>query len=97
MTSIQNILKKLDISEVGRYDNHFYVIQLQDSDEYARMYTKLNKNAVNTEYPNFGTNTNNSTIKVTNYFEIDDNGISYNIFLVADFDKDEYFVRIGEK
>ncbi len=97
MTSVKNILSKLEIEDTGRYDNHFYIIKLKDSDDYARMYTKLNKNAINTEFPNFGTNTNKSTVKVTNYFEIDDEDTTYNIFLVADFDKDSYYVKIGEK
>ena len=45
---IKNILKRLDIEDSGRYENHFYVITLKDSNAYARMYTKLDKNAINT-------------------------------------------------
>ena len=56
---IKDILARLGIEETGRYDNHFYIIQIENSDEYAKMYTKLEKNAINTEYPTFGTNTNN--------------------------------------
>lgn len=96
-TNIKEILKTLDITKTGSYKNHFYVIDLEDSDEYARMYTKLSKNAINTESPNFGTNTNNTTVKVTNYFELDLENITYNIFLIADFDKDTYYIKIGEK
>ena len=91
------ILKRLKLKDTGIYDNHFYVIQLQNSDEYAKMYTQLDENAVNTEYPNFETNTNNSTIKVTNYFEIEEKNVTYNIFLIADFDADKYYIKIGEK
>ena len=97
MTNIKNVLNKLELDETGHYDSHFYIIKFDGSDAYARAYTKLNRNAVNTEFPNFGVNTNNSTVKITNYFELDDEGTSYNIFLIADFDKDEYFVKIGEK
>jgi hypothetical protein len=61
------------------------------------MYTKLSKKAINTEYPSFGTNTNNNTIKITNYFEIEEDNITYNIFLIADFDNDLYYIKIGER
>ena len=98
MTSnIKNILKRLEIEDSGRYENHFYVISLTDSNDYARMYTKLDKNAINTEYPEFTANSNNTTEKVINYFEIDEDEITYNIFLFADFKNDKYYVKIGEK
>ena len=72
MTSdIRDVLKKIDVKDTGRYENHFYIIDLADSNEYAKMYTKLDKNAINTEYPEFTKNTNNSTVKVVNYFELD--------------------------
>ena len=93
--TIKNILSRLDIQETGSYDNGFYVINIENSDEYAKMYTKLSKNAVNTEFPTFGTNTNNSTIKVTNYFELDEDNYTHNIFLIADFDLDKYYLKIG--
>ena len=92
---IQNILSRLDITDTGTYDNQFYIINIENSDEYAKMYTKLSKNAINTEFPTFGTNTNNTTIKVTNYFELDENNRTYNIFLIADFDNDKYYLKIG--
>jgi hypothetical protein len=92
---IQNILNRLGIEETGVYNNRFYVVDIENSDEYAKMYTKLSKNAINTEFPTFGTNTNNSTVKVTNYFEIEEDNSTYNIFLIADFDNDKYYVKIG--
>ena len=61
------------------------------------MYTKLDKNAVNTEYPEITSNTNNTTEKIVNYFEIEEDEITYNIFLFADFKNDKYYVKIGEK
>lgn len=94
---IKAILKRLELEDTGKYDNQFYVISLESSDEYAKTYTKLSKNAINTEFPAFGTNTNNNTIKITNYFELDEGNDSYNIFLIADFDKDMYYLKIGEK
>jgi hypothetical protein len=92
---IQNILSRLEINETGAYDNRFYIINIADSDTYAKMYTKLSKNAINTEFPTFGTNTSNSTVKVTNYFEIEEDNEIYNIFLIADFDNDKYYLKIG--
>ena len=92
---IQSILDRLGIEETGRYDNHFYIIPIEDSNAYARMYTKLEKNAINTEYPTFGTNTSNSTVKITNYFELEVDNDKYLLFLIADFDKDTYYLKIG--
>lgn len=96
-SNLTKLLKQLEIEDTGRYDEHFYVIEIEDSNAYAKMYTKLNKNATNTEYPNFGVNTAKSTIKITNYFETEVDNVSYQIFLIADFDNDKYYVKIGEK
>ena len=93
--NIKEVLTKLDIEDTGRYDNHFYIIQIEDSNEYAKMYTKLSKNAINTEYPTFGTNTSDSTVKITNYFEIEEDNNKYLLFLIADFDNDSYYLKIG--
>lgn len=95
--NIKNILDRLGIEPTGRYENHFYIIPLDNSDAYAKMYTKLDKNAVNTEYPEIISNTNNTTEKIVNYFEIEEDEITYNIFLFADFKNDKYYVKIGEK
>lgn len=95
--NIKNILDRLDIEPTGRYENHFYILPLDNSNAYAKMYTKLDKNAVNTEYPEITSNTNNATEKIVNYFEIEEDEITYNIFLFADFKNDKYYVKIGEK
>ena len=92
---IKNILNRLGIETTGKYDNRFYVIDIENSDEYAKMYTKLSKNAIDTEFPTFGTNTSNSTVKVTNYFELEEDNEKYTIFLIADFDNDKYYLKIG--
>jgi hypothetical protein len=92
---IEKILSRLNITETGKYDNQFYVINLEDSDAYAKMYTKLSKNAIDTEFPTFGTNSNNSTVKVTNYFELEEDNEKYTVFLIADFDNDKYYLKIG--
>lgn len=93
---IKNILTRLEIDTTGTYDNKFYVVQIEDSDEYAKVYTKLSKNAINTEYPTFGTNTNNSTVKITNYFELEEDNDKYLLFLIADFQNDKYYLKIGD-
>ena len=92
---IKKLLDRLEIEDTGSYDNHFYVIQIDNSDDYAKMYTKLSKNAIDTEFPTFGTNTNDSTVKITNYFEIEEDNITYNLFLIANFDEDKYYLKIG--
>lgn len=94
---INKLLKKLHIEDSGRYENNFYTISISDSNEYAKMYSLLEQYAVNTEYPVFSTNTNNSTTKVINYFESEEEGQAYNLFLIADFDEDEYYLKIKEK
>jgi hypothetical protein len=92
---VKNILTRLNISDTGKYENHFYIIEIDGSDSYAKMYTKLSKNAINTEYPTFGTNPSNSTVKITNYFEIEEDNNKYILFLIADFKNDEYYLKIG--
>ncbi len=92
---IQDILNRLEITETGTYENHFYIINLEDSNAYAKMYTKLTKKAINTEFPSFGTNTSDSTVKITNYFELEEDNKKYLLFLIADFDQDNYYLKIG--
>lgn len=92
---VKEILTRLEITETGKYDNHFYIIQIKNSNEYAKMYTKLSKNAINTEFPTFGSNKSDSTVKITNYFELEEDNNKYLLFLIADFDKDEYYLKIG--
>ena len=92
---IDTILRRLGIDKTGKYDNHFYIVNIENSDEYAKVYSKLEKNAINTEYPTFGTNTSDSTVKITNYFELEENNTTYLLFLIADFDKDSYYLKIG--
>jgi len=97
LTDIKGILKKLGIQQTGHYDNHFYIIHLKNSDEYAKMYTLLDKNAINTEYPEFAKNTNENTTKITNYFELEFEEVLYDIFLFADFINDSYYLKITER
>jgi hypothetical protein len=93
---IKNILMRLGIDTTGRYENQFYIIPIENSDEYAKVYTKLSKNAIDTEYPTFGTNTNDTTVKITNYFELEEDNNKYLLFLIADFQNDSYYLKIGD-
>ena len=95
--NISNILKELEIEAEGRYENKFYIIDLADSDDYSEMYSKLDSITINTESPSIQTNSNNTTTKITNYFELEDEGKIYNIFLIANFKDDKYYLKIGEK
>lgn len=92
---IDKILKNLHIEKEGRYENHFYIIDLEDSNEYAKMYSKLDKYAINLEEPNFGKNTNNSTVNIINYFSYSYDDMDYTIFLFARFDSGTYYIKIG--
>jgi hypothetical protein len=47
MPEITDILKKLDLPQEGSYDNGFYVINLDNSDEYAKIYSLLDEKANN--------------------------------------------------
>lgn len=93
---IKTILTRLEIEDTGAYQNQFYVIPLEDSNDYAKTYTKLSKNAICTEYPTFGTNTNDATVKITNYFELEEDNDKYLLFLIADFQNDKYYLKIGD-
>jgi hypothetical protein len=94
---IEKLLKELGLKNTGRYDNHFYIIDIDNSNDYAKMYSLLDEKAINTEYSSFGTNKSNNTIKVTNYFEKDIDNVTFMMFLIADFENDAYYLKIREK
>lgn len=96
MKNINKLLKELHIDAEGSYDNHFYVIKIENSNEYAKTYSLLDKYAVNREYPEFTKNTTGSTMGVTSYFELTLDGTEYSMFLIADFKNDEYKLKIKE-
>ena len=94
MPEITDILKKLDLPQEGSYDNGFYVINLADSDEYAKIYSLLDEKANNQEYPQFVTNEQKSTTKIMHYFTVEQKNTTFNIFLIANFQQDEYYLKI---
>ncbi len=91
------VLNKLQLKKPGRYENGFYIIDFDDSNEYAKIYSLLSKEAINTEYPNFTINTNKTTVEVTNYFELEVDEKKYLLFLFANFEADKYYLKIKEE
>ena len=96
MNNLDEVLEKLGLESDGHYENKFYIIPIKDSNEYAKVYSLLGKNAIDTEYPAFDTNSNNNATKITNYFEIEHKNKNYLIFLIANFDEDKYYIKIGQ-
>ena len=94
---INKLLKKLGLPNDGRYENKFYILPIADSNEYAKMYTLLDINATNTEFPSFELNTNSNLDKMVNYFETTLDNTTYNFFLIGDLANDSYYLKIGEK
>lgn len=94
---INKLLKKLGLLNDGRYENKFYILPIADSNEYAKMYTLLDANTTNTEFPSFELNTNSNLDKIVNYFETTLDNITYNFFLIGDLLNDNYYLKIGEK
>lgn len=94
---INKLLKKLGLPNDGRYENKFYILPIADSNEYAKMYTLLDANTTNTEFPSFELNTNSNLDKIVNYFETTLDNITYNFFLIGDLLNDNYYLKIGEK
>lgn len=95
--NLQDILHEIGLPTTGRYINHFYVIDLADSNEYSQVYTLLDTNTLNTEDPTFGKSDTGSVERITNYFEYTFSAITYNIFLIADFKNDRYYMKIGQQ
>lgn len=93
---IKDILKRLQLPATGRWDSSFYVIDLANSDDYARTYTLLCDNAQSEEYPDFEANQHNNTVKAIHYFTLDEKQQLYSIFLIANFQQDKYYVKIKE-
>lgn len=94
---INKLLKKLGLPNDGRYENKFYILPIADSNEYAKMYTLLDTNTTNTEFPSLELNTNNNLDKMVNYFETTLDNTTYNFFLIGDLANDSYYLKIGEK
>ena len=81
---LEKFLAKLGISQVGHYTKtNTYVIDIEDSDEYGKIYSLLDKSDEIEE------DEDSSTITVHNsniVFESE----NYQLTLIADFDQDTY-------
>lgn len=93
---ITEILDKLGFAKEGRYENGFYVIDIDNSNEYARYQTRLSKIAIDSENPSQELNTSNSLVRWTDYYTMEVNNREYNLFLIADFDNNTYQFKIKE-
>lgn len=81
---LEKFLKSIGITQVGHYTKKdSYIIDLEDSDEYGKIYSSLDKCDELTEDEDSSTLTiHNSNI----VFESDE----YQFVLIADFDQDTY-------
>lgn len=93
---ITEILDRLGLGKEGTYDNGFYVIDIDNSDDYARYQTRLSKIANDSENPSQELNTNDTLVKWTSYYTIEVNNKTYNLFLIADFEDNTYQLKIGK-
>lgn len=87
---MKDLLRKLGIMEEGtRTSNHNYVIDLEDSDHFNRIFSKLDKSDLVEE------NEDSSVVnlEVTNILYIAD-GFSLN--LIADFEQDTYKLVVSD-
>ena len=96
MDNITELLDRLGFEKNGRWENGFYVIPIPDSDTFALYETRLSMRANDSENPSQESNTNRSLVKWTDYYTIDVNNITYNLFLIADFENNEYLLKIKE-
>jgi hypothetical protein len=81
---LEKFLEKIGITQVGHYTkSNSYVIDLEDSDEYGKVYSILDKcDEIEEDEDSSTLNIHNSNI----IFESDD----YQFVLIADLDQDTY-------
>lgn len=81
---MEKFLKELGINQIGHYNSkNNYIIDIEDSEEYGKIYSKLDKSDLLDE------NDDSSTVTMHNshiVFESDD----YQFTLIADFENDTY-------
>ena len=81
---LEKFLEKIGITQVGHYTkSNSYVIDIEDSDEYGKVYSILDKcDEIEEDEDSSTLNIHNSNI----IFESDD----YQFVLIADLDQDTY-------
>ena len=81
---MKELLNKIGIVQVGYYSNsNTYVIDLEDSNEYNKVFSKLDKSDLVEEVEDSSV----SNVSVSNVMYTSD---SYSLNLIADFDNDNY-------
>ena len=87
---MEEFLKQLNISERGNKSNNgVYVIDLDGSDDYGRIYSKLDKSDIIEEVPESSQITYETSFI---QFENDD----FVVTLIADYENDNYKMTIKE-
>lgn len=87
--NLEQLLKDLNITKQGKMNGDKYIIQLDNSDEFSRMYTVLDKYEGADLDPEEMVMSSSSSIMI---YLTDD----FDITLKADFDKDTYQMIIEE-
>jgi hypothetical protein len=81
---LEKFLEKLGITQVGHYTKtNTYIIDIEDSDEYGKIYSLLDKSSEIEEDEDSST----ITVHTSNIVFESDN---YQLTLIADFDQDTY-------
>ena len=88
--SIEELLNKLNINLTGNQSKNSYIIDIPNSDEYGRIYSKLAKSDIVEEYEENQMITEQGSSLM--YEVIDED---YIINLIADFDSDRYQLIIN--
>lgn len=89
--NMEELLRKLNITEQPTKDGDSLIVNIMDSDDYARVYAKLDKSDLVEELEESSQITlENSSIQ---YESVDG---KYNLTLLADFDGDIYTLVIKE-
>lgn len=88
---MREFLRKLGINTSGQFKGtNTYVIDIDDSDEYGKIYSKLDKSILVDEDPDSSQLTESTS---TIQYESDD----YILTLIANFDLDEYKLTIKRR
>ena len=91
---IKAVKKKLGIEEPGRYENDTYIIELKDSNGWARYISILDEKAVPDGYPEYSVDSSDTDFW-TEYYRTEIDGTTYLLILEADLANNRYQLRIS--
>lgn len=87
---MKGFLRKLGLDYVGYYsDSDTYVIDLNDSDEYTKVFTKLDRSNLVEEVEDASI----SNSSISNVLYVNDD---FSINIIADFESDNYRIVVHE-